>query len=176
MSNFFKKHYWVLISAVIVLLDQISKYVISTCLERYEEISVIPDFFTITHIHNEGIAFGMLARFGAVSKIIVAVLTFVLIVAAIIVLCRGIVKHPFGVVTVAMIIGGGIGNLIDRVFLHYVIDFFAFTFFGKDFAVFNVADIFVTVGTILFVFYFLFLEKSAEEQEATDGNQEISNN
>ena len=174
MKSFFKKHYWIFISVLIVLLDQLTKYMISSAMELHDEIPVITDFFAITHIHNEGIAFGMLSEYGAISKILVAVLTLVLIVVATVLLIKGSVRHPIGVVSIAMIIGGGIGNLIDRVFLRYVVDFFAFTFFGKDFAVFNVADIFVTVGTALFVIYFLFLEKSKEEQ--FDGNQEISDN
>ncbi len=174
MGKFLKKYYWILIAAFIVLLDQITKFIISNNLKLYDEIPVIPDFFSITHIHNEGIAFGMLSKNGNISKIFVAALTCILIVLAIFAIFRGVVKHPFGIVTVAMIVGGGIGNLIDRVFLHYVVDFFAFTFFGWDFAVFNIADIFVTVGTVLFVIYFLFLEKSNEE--SSDGNQEISDN
>ncbi len=172
MVNFFKKYYWIFISMLIVILDQVSKLIVSSTLELYDEISVIKDFFAITHIHNEGIAFGMLSDNGTFSKILVALLTVVLIVVAVIVLLRGMIKNSFGVITIAMIIGGGIGNLIDRVFLHYVIDFFAFTFFGKDFAVFNVADIFVSVGTVLFVVYFLFFDKNSEEQEELkDGNE-----
>ena len=176
MIAFLKKYYWILISACIVLLDQVTKSIISATLSLYEEVPVIEDFFAITHIHNEGIAFGMLSKFGNISKIIVAILTFVLIVVAIVFLCRGVIKHPFGIVTIAMIIGGGIGNLIDRIYLHYVIDFFAFTFFGKDFAVFNVADIFVTVGTFLFVVYFLIFERTNEEQPLQDGTKGISDN
>ena len=174
MVKIFKKIYWVIIAIFIVLLDQLTKFIILKNLDLWDKITVIPGFFSITHIHNEGIAFGMLADFGAVSKIIVAVLTLVMIVIAIIALIKKWVRGPVGVVCVSFIIGGGIGNLIDRVILGYVVDFFAFTFWGKDFAVFNVADIFVTVGTFLFVLYFLFFDKSHyAAKDINDGKQNI---
>ena len=83
MIAFLKKYYWILISACIVLLDQVTKSIISATLSLYEEVPVIEDFFAITHIHNEGIAFGMLSKFGNISKIIVAILTSVLIVVGV---------------------------------------------------------------------------------------------
>lgn len=177
MKRIFSKYYWIIISALIVIVDQVSKAAIVAALDLYDEVTIIPGFFTITHIHNEGVAFGFLSDNGTIGKIFVAVFTTILIIFAVVVLCRGVIRQPFGVITISMIIGGGIGNLIDRVMLHYVIDFFAFTFFGKDFAVFNVADIFVTVGTFLFVIYFIFLERNTEDKQKTsNGNQEVSNN
>ncbi len=174
MNKFFKKFYWILIVFVIVGLDQITKYLIVSNLKLYEEITIIPNFFTITHVHNEGIAFGMLSKFGLFSKIAVILLTFVMIVMATFLILKRLVTGALGIVCVSFIIGGGIGNLIDRVVLRYVIDFFAFTFWGKDFAIFNVADIFVTVGTILFIFYFLFLQKDEPLVKGKDdGNQEL---
>ncbi len=174
MSKFFKKFYWLIIALVIVALDQITKFIIVDNVGLQEKITVIPGFFSITHIHNEGIAFGMLSNFGAVSKIIVASLTFVMIVVAIIAILKKWVNGPMGVVFISFIIGGGIGNLIDRIVLRYVVDFFAFTFWGNDFAVFNVADIFVTVGTFLFVVYFMFFDKATPAvEESVDGNQEL---
>ncbi len=174
MSSFFKKIYWILIAVAIVVVDQITKNIIVSNLDLYEEISVIPGFFTITHIHNEGIAFGMLSKFGMISKVIVIILTLIMILVAIFMILKRWVAGPFGIVCISFIIGGGIGNLIDRVLLQYVVDFFAFTFWGRDFAIFNVADIFVSVGTILFVFYFLFLQKDEPATiEEKDGNQEL---
>ena len=78
MKNFFKKSYWVIIAFVIVVLDQLTKYIVVKNLDLLDEISVIPGFFSITHIHNEGIAFGMLSEFGAISKIIVAIMTLIM--------------------------------------------------------------------------------------------------
>lgn len=174
MNKFIKKFYWILIVFLIIGLDQITKYLIVSKLELYEEIAIIPNFFTITHVHNEGIAFGMLSKFGTLSKIAVILLTFVMIVVAVLLIIKHLVTGSLGIVCVSFIIGGGIGNLIDRVVLRYVVDFFAFTFWGKDFAIFNVADIFVTVGTILFMFYFLFLQKDEPLLKGKDdGNQKL---
>jgi len=91
---------------------------------------------------------------------------------AIIAILKKWVNTTAGIVCISFIIGGGIGNLIDRIVLRYVVDFFAFTFWGRDFAIFNVADIFVTVGTFLFVVYFLFFDKSSSTVKgSSDGNQ-----
>ncbi len=169
MKSLFKKCYWLLISVLIVCLDQLTKWIVSSSMDLYEEIVVIPDFFSITYIHNEGIAFGLLAKYGWVSKLVVALLTSCLIIFGIIVLLKGIITHPFGVVTISMVIGGGIGNLIDRIRLQYVVDFFSFTFFGRDFAVFNVADIFVTIGVAcLFVFILIVFEKNDKKRTETE--------
>ena len=174
MNNFLKKFYWIAIVIAIVALDQFSKIVITDNLELREKITVIPGFFSITHIHNEGIAFGMLSDYGTVAKVIVAVLTLTMIVLAIIAIIKKWVSAPMPVICVGFIIGGGIGNLIDRIVLQYVVDFFAFTFWGNDFAIFNVADVFVTVGTLLFIVYFLFFDKMAlSVKESEDGNHEI---
>ena len=174
MINFFKKFYWIFIAVFIVIVDQITKYFISGNLDLREEITVIPGFFSITKIHNDGIALGMLSGFGGVAKIVVAVLTFVMIVVAILAIVKKWVRGPIATVCISFIIGGGIGNLIDRVVLRYVVDFLAFTFWGWDFAVFNVADIFVTVGTFLFVVYFLFFDKSSDATiDIADGKQDI---
>lgn len=175
----FKKYYWILISVLIVALDQITKVLIRRMFEPYREVNVIKNFFSLTYVKNEGIAFGAFSKFGFASKIIIIVLTLTLIVLTVTLLLKGVVYRNLGVISLAMIIGGGIGNLIDRVFIHFVTDFFAFTFFGKDFAVFNVADIFVTVGTALFVLYFLFFEKDNHEkvvlpeEKADDGIDEL---
>ncbi len=168
MNKFFKKFYWILIVFLIVVLDQVTKNLIVSNLELYEEITVVPNFFTITHIHNEGIAFGMLSKFGLLSKIVIILLTLVMIVVAVFMIAKRFVTGPLGIICVSFIIGGGIGNLIDRIVLRYVVDFFAFTFWGNDFAIFNVADIFVTVGTILFIFYFLLLQKDEPKVKGKD--------
>lgn len=174
MMKFLKKYYWIFFSVLIVIADQISKYFVSRTLTLYKDYTIIPNFFSFTYVKNEGIAFGMLSRFGAISKVIVAIVTFAVIVFAIYAICKGYLKNTLGVVSVAMIVGGGIGNLIDRLLLHYVVDFFSFTFGGWRFAIFNVADIFVSVGTVLFLIYFIFFDAKKElEEDIEDGNQEV---
>lgn len=172
MKVFVKKYYWIFLAALIVIIDQISKLLVSVNMKPYDEISVIPRFFSIFYVRNEGVAFGFLSGGGAASKIAVGLLTLVIVVVAVVILRRGKLQKNIGIVSAAMIIGGGVGNLIDRIFLHYVIDFFAFTFKNWQFAVFNVADIFVTVGTVLFLIYYLFLhkepKKDAEDAAALD--------
>lgn len=174
MSKFFKKFYWAIIVVAIIAVDQLTKYLIASNLELHEEVTVIPNFFSIAYVRNEGIAFGMLSDFGLLSKILVMILTSLMIVVAILMILKKFVSNPISIVAVSFIIGGGIGNLIDRAILQYVVDFFAFTFWGRDFAIFNVADIFVTVGTILLILCFFFFEKEGTTvKENVDGNQEL---
>lgn len=178
MIKFIKKYYWIIIALFIVCLDQLTKLLITANVDLYEEIAVIKGFFAITHIHNEGIAFGMLSGYDTVAKVFVIVLTLILIIVASVALIKRWFEHPLGIVSISFIVGGGIGNLIDRITLKYVVDFLAFTFFGKDFAVFNVADIFVTVGTFLFIVYFIFFDKEKKTinmaEETYGASQEIS--
>ncbi len=178
MKSFLKKIYWPFLAILIIVLDQFSKRVVVSNVEYRQEIPLIKNFFYITYWKNDGIAFGFLSEHGNAAKILVALLTSALIIAALIALVKKWITHPLGVLSLAFIIGGGIGNLIDRIFLHYVVDFIGLIFFGWRFAVFNVADIFVTCGTILLMIYFIFLDKKDDEKlkDEPSGNQDIQNN
>lgn len=167
MKKYFAKFYWLFIVLSIVIIDQITKITVRNSVLTSHEIIVFPGFFSLTYVKNEGIAFGAFAKYGMISKIFIIVFTFLLIIFTSYLLLSSKIKHPFGVISLSMIIGGGIGNLIDRVFIRFVTDFFAFTIFGRDFAVFNVADIFVTIGTFLFIVYFLFFEHFEKSHNGT---------
>lgn len=174
MKNIFKKYYWIFVSVFIVLLDQISKYLIVSNFDYQKKSGVITGFFNIFYTHNEGIGLGMLGNLGQVGKFIIIAVTLLMIVAAIIALFRDWFTHPLATIGLSFIIGGGIGNLIDRVVLRYVIDFLAFTIFGFDFWIFNVADIFVTVGTgILIVYLLFFFKEKSTTEEVNDANPEL---
>ncbi len=169
-----KKYYWILISLFVVLSDQITKYLVTLFMDLNEEIPVIKGFFSLLYVTNNGVAFGMLSGFGTISKILIAFLTVLIVVFAVIILLRGKLQHSLGTISAAMVIGGGVGNLIDRVFRRFVVDFFAFTFGSWKFAVFNIADMFVTVGTVLFLVYFIFLHKEKKEEEPLeDGTTQV---
>ena len=117
-----------LITALVVLLDQITKWLAVQYLKPQFSVPLINDVLHLTYVENEGAAFGMLKNSRWVFMIVSAV-----------------------AVAVAMILGGGIGNMIDRVRIGYVVDFIDFRLI--NFAVFNVADSFVTVGAALLIVY-----------------------
>lgn len=145
---------FLIILAGIVILDQITKYLAYVYLQPQATIPIINKFFYLTYVENRGAAFGILQ-----NKVwLLSIITSIIILAAL----YYIYKTPqIGNVTrysVALIIAGAIGNLIDRIRLGYVIDFFDFLVWP----VFNIADSSVVVGTIILVFILLFDKEKKE--------------
>ncbi len=137
------------VSAVMVLADQISKTVVRNTMSLYESIPVIPEFFHLTYVTNDGMAFGInfplgIYVFSAISIIFTGFLFWYL---------WSIKDDEIVVRTgVALILAGAIGNLIDRIFLGEVVDFLDFMIGDFHWYVFNLADSCVTVG-LGFVLY-----------------------
>lgn len=145
---------WILIIAASVLVDQITKLLAAGNMALYDSVTVIPHVFSFTYIHNYGAAWGLFSEHRWVFLILTGI---ALIVLPILLYRYRHLPFLFGF-SLSLIIGGAIGNMIDRLFRGYVIDFLEFTFI--DFPVFNVADICVTVGTILMFIYIVFLDKT----------------
>lgn len=143
--------YYFLIIIAVVILDQIIKNLTVNSMMLYESIPVIQDVFHITYIHNTGAAFSIMA--GQISLLILVPL--IMIIAALVFMFVMRKKgHPLMMTSVALIAGGGIGNLIDRIALGYVVDYLDF----RVFPIFNLADIAVCVGCGLLVVYVLFFD------------------
>lgn len=141
-----------IIGAVLIALDQLTKFLIKANLETGQAINIIGEFFQIEHVKNPGAAFSILSG----QRIFLVVVPLIGIIAAIIYLSRHKNAHFTLYLSWACIIAGGIGNLIDRVAYGEVTDMISFSIFPP---VFNVADIAVTCGCALLVFYTLFSEK-----------------
>lgn len=140
-----------LIIAILISLDQLSKFWALNYLQEVGSISVIQNVFHLTYVENRGAAFGMFQN----NQMIFVV---VAIVASIFGLYYLHIKkmHSIGKVGIMLIISGAIGNLIDRVRLGFVVDYFDFRIIWEY--VFNVADVFVVVGTAMLCIYILFFE------------------
>lgn len=136
---------------LVIILDQITKYLAIGL--KIGSIKVVENFMELVYVENRGAAFGILQG----KKIILVFFTFFIIAA----LCYFLYKSrsrlsTISKVSISLIIGGAIGNLIDRVFRHFVIDFISVTFpNGYEFPVFNVADIAVVCGTFLLIIAFV---------------------
>lgn len=143
-----------LIILVVLLLDQISKYYIFTYLRPVSSKVIIPNFFKLLYVENRGAAFGIMQN----QRFFFLVLTAVVVIALIIYEAKNKSKLTVPArVSLMMIIGGALGNALDRVRLGYVIDFLSFKLFKVyDFAVFNVADCFIVGGCILLVLLVFF--------------------
>ena len=138
-----------IVGAVLVIIDQIIKYFVSVYLQPVGSVSVIDNLFSLTYVENKGVAFGM---FSDMRWVFVA-LTSVLLAFIIFYMFKKRPKGKFFYICAALIIGGGIGNLIDRIFYGYVIDYLSLSFFPP---VCNFADYCITAGTIMLVIYLLF--------------------
>ncbi len=142
---------------LLVILDQAVKYLVKTLIPMGTSVKFIPGVLGLTHIHNDGAAFSVLAG----ARWFFVVLTIAFVVFGMWVLLTGRLRHPLGKWSWVLVIAGAIGNLIDRCLYGYVVDMFEVQF--MHFAIFNVADIFVVVGGILFCIYYLFLHDKQKE-------------
>lgn len=142
--------FYILVLGVIVF-DQISKYFIQTNMDLNDSIAIIEGLFSITYIQNTGAAFSLLQ-----GKTMILIIIQMLVVLAIVIyvsIKKNMLRRTL-IVSLALIVGGGVGNLIDRVHYGYVIDFLHFHFWP----IFNVADISVCVGCGLLIIYVFFIE------------------
>lgn len=138
---------------LLIALDQLSKLAVLRHLAGGGEVEIIPGFFRLLYVENRGAAFGILQEGRPLFIVITVAVIGVLLYA--IYRKREEVKGPLRVALV-LILAGAVGNFIDRLRLHFVVDFLSFRFFGRDFAVFNLADSFIVVGTILLMIHVLF--------------------
>ena len=145
------------ITALIITADQISKSLVKSMMTLYDVIPVIPGFFQLNYITNKGMAFGInlpvgISFFSGISLIITCFLVWIL--------WRERKNNLLVRISLAFILGGAIGNLIDRILFGEVVDFFDFMIGDFHWYIFNIADSAVTVGIILMLFYsFLFKPK-----------------
>ena len=145
------------ITALIITADQISKSLVKSTMTLYDVIPVIPGFFQLNYITNKGMAFGInlpvgISFFSGISLIIICFLVWIL-------WCER-KNNLLMRISLALILGGAIGNLIDRILFGEVIDFFDFMIGDFHWFIFNIADSAVTVGIVLMLFYsFLFKPK-----------------
>lgn len=131
----------ILITMLIVVIDQISKELINIYLRLNESIKIINNFFYITNVHNEGAAWSILSG----NTLILIIITFISIY-----LIHKYTKEYKGIFKY-ILYGGIIGNLIDRIFYGYVRDFIDFRIFNYNYPVFNISDICIFIGIFILV-------------------------
>ena len=139
-----------LVTGMIIALDQITKVVVNQTLGLHESIPVIDSFFHLTHVRNTGAAFGLLAQMPAwFRRPFFLITTGLAVIVLVLFLRRTTDATPVFVTAIAAILGGAIGNLIDRL-VHdgQVIDFLDLHWQGYNWPAFNVADSCITLGVI----------------------------
>ncbi|MFB0566561.1 MAG: signal peptidase II [Candidatus Aminicenantaceae bacterium] len=147
--------YYLLVFSVLIA-DQLTKYIISRTLELYKSVVVIPGFFSITHARNRGAIFGFFSQSG--SQLMQVILTGASLIALALVIYYFFKTSPedkIMKISLSLILGGAIGNLIDRVLKGYVVDFADFYIKNLHWPSFNFADASITIGAILLVYIIL---------------------
>jgi signal peptidase II len=161
------RRYHFLIALLVVMLDRVTKWVVAKDISMHDGIQIIPGFFRLTHVENRGAAFGLFADSPAQWKIAMLVLFSVV---ALIVVSTLLWKNSHVMTTtglgLALILGGAIGNLWDRLLNGRVVDFLLFYLGRYQWPAFNVADSAIVCGAGLLVIEILFAKTSAVEKSA----------
>lgn len=152
---------WLGLSLLVIFLDQVSKLAIAGSMQLYQSIPVMP-FFKLTYVHNTGAAFSFLSEAGGWQRWFFAALA--LVISGVIAVWLARLKHDETLLAVALslVLGGAIGNLIDRLVYGYVIDFLDVYYQTWHWPAFNIADSAITIGVILMLMESFGLGKSGD--------------
>lgn len=168
MSNYqTMRSFHFLIAASVIVLDRLAKRIVARNIALHDSIPVIPDFFRITHVENRGAAFGLFADSPSEWKIAMLVLFSIV---ALIIVSALLWRNSHAITTtgvgLALILGGAVGNLWDRLLSGRVVDFLLFYIGQYQWPAFNVADSAIVVGAGLLVIEILFAKTPAQEKSA----------
>ena len=152
--------WYALLLAACIAGDQLLKYWVVRHLEIGQSAAFLPGLVRLTRLHNTGAAWG---SFSGSSALLTAV-TAVLLVAVAWLVLKKVIRHPLGLCAAMLVLGGGIGNMIDRICRGYVVDMFDLEF--MSYPIFNLADCFVVVGVILGAVYYLWFYDKYDGRKA----------
>ena len=150
-----------LIVSGLVGIDQLTKWLSIQFLRRSDPVSVINGFFSLTYTENRGAAWSM---FEGQRWLLIGVTSAMLLTLLLVLLSGRFRRHRMATFGGILVIAGGVGNLIDRVFRGFVVDFLQTDFI--DFPIFNVADCFVVIGAVLLFVYFVFFYSETDSKRA----------
>ncbi|GAB3793634.1 signal peptidase II [Virgibacillus kimchii] len=140
-------HWYYVIALVIIILDQVTKWIIVNTMELGERIPVIENFFYITSHRNAGAAWGILQG----QMVFFYIITVIVVIGIIFYMQKYAKENRLLAVSLSLLLGGAIGNFIDRLLHQEVVDFLDFHIFGYNFPIFNVADSSLTIGVMLVI-------------------------
>ena len=146
-----KRIIYYLIVVVIAGLDQMVKWILMNQVDLFEKITVIPGIFDITHIRNDGAAYNM---FSSMPILLIVMPSVVMLAGLVYIALANKENHLLLMSAISMVIGGGLGNLIDRIKTGYVVDYLDIHIIP----IFNLADIFICVGCGLLFIYLIFID------------------
>lgn len=146
--------YIALFTIIIILIDQLSKYLIRNSLAQFEKISIFGDYLYLSFVKNRGAAFGILKG----QRSFFIIITIIFLIFIIYLYQKELPQTVRTKISIIFLLGGSIANLIDRVIFHYVTDFIAFDLLDfYKLPVINIADIFIFFGVVILIYQLLFL-------------------
>ncbi len=156
--------FYAILAAALVALDQLVKYLVRANIPLGQSVPFLPYILDLTYVQNTGAAFSLLRRhtwlLTLTSAAVVLVMCWLIV--------KGFFKNRLGRWAAALVLAGGVGNLIDRAVFGFVTDMFQTTF--MDFAIFNVADCCITIGVpLLFLYVLLYVGRDEKKEDESDG-------
>jgi signal peptidase II len=157
--------YYFLIALIVLMMDQATKSIVARSLPLHDTITVIPGFFSISHVLNKGAAFSLFADSGS-QYTTPGLIFFSVIVLSVVSTLLWRAGHTFtaGGLALALIMGGALGNLFDRIRIGSVIDFLMFHFGSYHWPDFNVADSAIVIGSLLLISDIFLNKETAKAQ------------
>lgn len=154
-----------MIAFLVIIIDQLSKWIVVKQMKISQSIPIIERFFYITSHRNKGAAWGILQGKMAFFYIV----TVIVVIALVYYLQRYGKSHVLLAISLSLLLGGALGNFIDRLFRKEVVDFLDFIIFSYDFPIFNIADSALTIGVILLIIFTIFEEKLLHKGTRVNG-------
>ena len=145
-----KRYYF--LALLLVLVDQITKLLVYGYIKPHESL-LINDFFSISHVHNYGAAFSFLANEDGWQQYFLSSISTIASITIIIWMAKVKPNDKIKLLALSLVLAGAIGNLIDRLALGFVIDFIDLHYESFYFPVFNMADVFISLGVVLLIFF-----------------------
>lgn len=130
-----------------LIIDQLIKLIVTSFMDIYNSITVVEDFFFLTYVRNKGAAWGIFSN----NTLILALISVVFLFFLIKYINNETEIKKINAISFGFILGGIAGNLLDRLIRGYVVDFFRFVILGYNYPVFNIADVLIVIGVILFI-------------------------
>ncbi|WP_010530467.1 signal peptidase II [Lentibacillus jeotgali] len=152
-----------ILALLIVGIDQLSKWIVVKSMEIGEQLTIIGNFFYLTSHRNSGAAWGILQ--GQMGFFYV--ITVIVVIGIIYFMQKYARENKILATALSLILGGAVGNFIDRLFRKEVVDFFDFNLFGYDYPIFNIADSALVVGVILVMIITIIDERKEKRQNDT---------
>ena len=153
---------WLALSIVLLITDQVTKWVVATNMELYQSIDILP-VFNFTYVHNYGAAFSFLSEAGGWQSYFFSTIAIVISALLIFWLKKLPATNKLLCSAYALVLAGAIGNLIDRLAHGYVIDFLHVYYQQWNFPVFNIADVAISIGAALLILDAFFEQKETEK-------------